>query len=1118
MNELFGAQMSDVLVVIVALLIVIAVVIAALALRNPLLFKLGIRNLPRRRSQTTLIVLGLTISTLIIATAFTVGDTLASSLRNTAFEITGPIDHVIFFDTDAGRAVTQREAVMPQEVADDLAAEFADDEHIAHFIRVLFDAVAIQNVTKAQSDPNLFLLGLDPAEVDALGGIPARGGGDIRLGELQAGKIILNESAANAIAAEVGDRVQLRVLGREEPFEVFAIAEDTLLSGKVDISEPAGAVIDLRHAQEVLEQPNLLSGVGVTLDVTLRDGTAAGLKFSDDVDRRLNAFLEQRALAEVDGEIAPADRIYADAQGRPNFESDPFKADTVDDAETFGSIFTTFFLAMGLFSIAAGTLLIFLVFVMLAEERKTELGISRAIGMQRGQLVQSFLAEGLAYDLGAALVGTAAGILLAFGMVQVLDAAFDDFGFTFTPHVEPRSVAIAAGIGIVLTFLTVVIAAFRVSQLNISAAIRDIPESGPIRRRRISVPGMLTTTIGLVLVSTLWIPVLNAIAGFLVLNVPGLGGAIRRRGWGEWTVITTWRLMRWRQEWWFTFLAFGLVLVASGLDSESAFLYLGGLSLLPIGLLLLARRLGRAGRIAHSLMGALILFFWLAPFDWHSAVTGRETEGDIEMFVLSGIMMVTSATVLVIVNLDLLAATLRAPARLFGRFAPVAQTAAAYPTTMRFRTGMTVAMIAIIMFALVTFTTINANFSRAFTSDVATGGFDVQSDATLNDDVADLRAELQAAGAGDIAGNLASVGRLRIASALGTDVVTLTTQRFDSLDDDLVLDGSGNPIVDPVAEGDDLFGARLAFLTGADAAFLRDNEVRLQARAFGFDSDEAVWRALQDGDERYAVVTALAVEEDGGFGDLDDESFQMPDTIDAASERIPRVRVELQNGGRSLDATIIGVVDQVVGVTQPAFPFVASIIVSDALFDQLYDGADLTRHLSRVGDGVDPLETAQAIEATLRIETVSITDELEDQQSTFRAILRLFQGFTGLGLLAGIAALGVISVRAVVERRQHIGVLRAIGYRRGLIGLELMLEMGFIATLGIGMGITLALALAWRLFDEGVFGSIGGLAFYVPAGQIAIFAAAALLATLIMTYLPARQAARTTIAEALRYE
>ena len=44
---------------------------------------------------------------------------------------------------------------------------------------------------------------------------------------------------------------------------------------------------------------------------------------------------------------------------------------------------------------------------------------------------------------------------------------------------------------------------------------------------------------------------------------------------------------------------------------------------------------------------------------------------------------------------------------------------------------------------------------------------------------------------------------------------------------------------------------------------------------------------------------------------------------------------------------------------------------------------------------------------------------------------RLIQGFMGLGLVVGVAALGVISARAVVERRQQIGVLRAIGFRRG---------------------------------------------------------------------------------------
>ena len=68
------------------------------------------------------------------------------------------------------------------------------------------------------------------------------------------------------------------------------------------------------------------------------------------------------------------------------------------------SFFTTF----GSFSIAAGILLIFLIFVMLAAERRGELGIARAVGTRRGHLVQMFLFEGLAYDLLAAAVGAAA--------------------------------------------------------------------------------------------------------------------------------------------------------------------------------------------------------------------------------------------------------------------------------------------------------------------------------------------------------------------------------------------------------------------------------------------------------------------------------------------------------------------------------------------------------------------------------------------------------------------------------------------------------------------------------------------------------------------------------------
>ena len=61
-----------------------------------------------------------------------------------------------------------------------------------------------------------------------------------------------------------------------------------------------------------------------------------------------------------------------------------------EQGAAFMSIFTTF----GSFSIAAGILLIFLIFVMLAAERRSELGIARAVGTRRGHLVQMFLYEG----------------------------------------------------------------------------------------------------------------------------------------------------------------------------------------------------------------------------------------------------------------------------------------------------------------------------------------------------------------------------------------------------------------------------------------------------------------------------------------------------------------------------------------------------------------------------------------------------------------------------------------------------------------------------------------------------------------------------------------------------
>ena len=91
---------------------------------------------------------------------------------------------------------------------------------------------------------------------------------------------------------------------------------------------------------------------------------------------------------------------------------------------TAASFLTTFFVVLGLFSIAAGMLLIFLIFVMLAAERKVEMGMIRAVGTKRQHLVQMFMSEGMVYNVGAAAVGCALGIVVSIGMVRVMARIF----------------------------------------------------------------------------------------------------------------------------------------------------------------------------------------------------------------------------------------------------------------------------------------------------------------------------------------------------------------------------------------------------------------------------------------------------------------------------------------------------------------------------------------------------------------------------------------------------------------------------------------------------------------------------------------------------------------------
>ena len=65
---------------------------------------------------------------------------------------------------------------------------------------------------------------------------------------------------------------------------------------------------------------------------------------------------------------------------------------------------------------------------------------------------------------------------MAWLMITLLGFIFASFGTQITLNVNPRALALAYLIGVVLTFVTVAISSWRAANLNIVRAIRDIPE------------------------------------------------------------------------------------------------------------------------------------------------------------------------------------------------------------------------------------------------------------------------------------------------------------------------------------------------------------------------------------------------------------------------------------------------------------------------------------------------------------------------------------------------------------------------------------------------------------------------------------------------------------------
>jgi putative ABC transport system permease protein len=985
MQEIFGVSMTTLALVLLGLFIAVMGLVGVVAWRSRIMLKLGLRNIPKRPAQTALIILGLMLSTVIITSAFGTGDTIAYTIRSLGARTLGDTDEIVSA-SDLDVPGVQR--YFEYSRFEGLLGELSGYDRVDGILPCINLGAPLVDVTSEEYVPSVTVFAPEPQYYADFTELRDDKGQTVSLDDLGSDGVYLDEETAKDLKAKPGDTLYLFLGEQPTVLELKAVVKDSS-SGSL-----SALIMPLSRAQEILGRSGQINAIYVSNE----GDRVGGAKYSDEVKDKLEGLL-----------------------GGTGLKVETVKKDVLEQADEAGSAFTTIFVAFGLFSIAAGVLLILLIFMMLAAARKSEMGMARAVGTKRRHLIQMFIFEGTAYDLAAAVVGVGLGVAVTYAIAGIVARIFQNTPLDLAFHMEPRSLVAAFTLGILVTFVTVAVASWRVSRLNIVRAIRDIPEPKfeKVGRR------------GLIL----------ALLLLLIGTLSTFGG------------------------------------IASGSGTS---LYIG-VSLLIIGLALLLRRFGLRERPAFTLAGIALLVWTLLPME-SLEVFGELTMG-IEMFFLSGMIMVLGAVWVVTHNLDILLGILTIGLSRLKGVVPALRTALAYPMQNRFRTGLTLAMFSLVIFTMIFMSTLITTTTAALEDvDSFSGGYDVAATVSYSNPIPDI----QAAVAADPDLNSA-IDYVASQSMLPLEIrqVDAASQEWEEY-----------------------------VVNGVDETYLDTATFEFIVMAEGYGSASEIWQAIRD-NPGLAVVSAEAVPAQNQFGfSVGGPQFQLEGMVQE-DETMSPIEVELRDpyGGTQMTLTIIGVLEQI--------SFNYGIYTSQETLAQTWPVAAVpTTYLFKLVEGVDAKETADALEAvflTHGMEAISIKESLDEANRTSFALNSLLQGFMSLGLVVGIAALGVISTRAVVERRHEIGVLRAIGYRRRTVQLSFLLESSLVALIGILIGVVLGLALSYNVINF-LQGQIEGLEFQISWLQIVIVVAVAYLASLIMTLVPAWQASRIYPAEALRYE
>ncbi|MDQ1403677.1 MAG: putative transport system permease protein [Actinomycetota bacterium] len=938
-----------------------------MVVRRPVLRRLAVRNASRRPRETMLVLLGSLLGTAIITGSFVVGDTLNASLRHSAYTQLGPIDELVLTrDPDAGaRALAAVRAIKDPRIDGVLPM-------------TVINAAVSGTGPSPKAEPHAGVLEVDFAAARQFGRDPGATGisgptpktGEAVIGKDLEHKLGVKPGGTVAVYA-YGKRLELKVVG-DVPRKGVAGFFLGFGSKSPNVFVAPGTIASLGAGATVSAAPPV-SGVAVSN----RGGVIAGEKLSPAVRALL-----RKALTGIPANVQTVKRSLLIA------------------AHDVGDQFTKLFGTIGFFSVIAGILLLVNIFVMLAEERKPELGMLRAVGLRRASLIGTFSLEGWAYAIGSSVLGAIAGIGLGRVIVVVAAGIFSrgngsggglDLSFATTF----RSIELGFSVGFLISLVTVLLTSVYISRLNVIRAIRDLPEPEGGKRK-------------------IWVLVLGAV-----------------------------------------FVVLGATAAVSGVAGKQPGPTLEGVPLLLLGLVMLLRRVGNR-RAVVSAAGAGAVAWAIAVFSLFPKVFEN---ADLPNFVIQGVILVAGSVALVSQNQTSIGAVIRTVGG--GEKNMSLRLGLAYPLARRFRTGMILGMYSLVVFTLTFITVFSHLFGgqiTQFTKDVS-GGFDLFVSSNAANPVKP-----------DVIAEQTGVTAVAALADVGAEFKVKGLTKND--------------------------GYEGWYITGFTPDLLKRGGPGLKTLGAGYRSADAVYRAVA-ADPSLAIVSERFLIQGGGpptktvkAGD----SMTLRDPLSGATRQLKVAAVSKASFGNDSVMVSLDGLRQLYGprvVPNRLFVATAPSVDADALATRI--------NAKFLANGAD----AQSFHSF-------VNENLSGQQAFFR----LMQGYLSLGLIVGIAGLGVVMVRAVRERRRQVGVLRSLGFEAKAVRRAFVAESAFVALEGIIIGVILASLTAWQIVSNNTFGD--GLSFSIPYGQMAILVIGTFVASLLATAAPAQQASRIRPAVALR--